>query len=381
MHGQIYERICEGVMIRQENVSPITLKGWAENNQYLKELRPDAPHAYLINLLGLMAIIDVQQCTDLIIKGWMMRESKRLGELLIEQSQDSEADPFVIISKAHIDLLNISSGGTTSSIGSKDLTKQIYESMKTNLPVDSTGIPRLDAMLGGGLIQGKLYGLFARKKVGKTSFAVTMAHNLDQQNIKHAFICGEMGSAEIHEKFLSRVMQEYPSTFRNKEKRNSFEFLNKIVAAGEKLNDCTRYYDAAGLTFDDLKGIVSEAKYRYDVNGVILDYLQLVGGKQAKVSEAVHLDNVSQWLAEAAKKYKIWILALGQINQEGNTRGGEGIRLACDMCLELHRKDLTTNTAWIEMKDTRYTSWGNLGGEGDEPLIMKEYGQYFEQIK
>jgi hypothetical protein len=50
------------------------------------------------------------------------------------------------------------------------------------------------------------------------------------------------------------------------------------------------------------------------------------------------------------------------------------------MCLELHRKDLTTNTAWVEMKDTRYTPWGNLGGEGDEPLIMKEYGQYFEEI-
>jgi predicted ATP-dependent serine protease len=126
--------------------------------------------------------------------------------------------------------------------------------------------------------------------------------------------------------------------------------------------------------------MVSEARYRYGVNGVILDYLQIIGGKPTRESEASHLDKVSQWLADPAKKYKIWILVLGQINQEGNTRGGEGIRLACDMCLELHRDDISVPTAWIEMKDTRYTKWMNLGGENMPALSMNPHGQYFEEI-
>lgn len=381
IHAEIYKRIYDGVLMRSEVCNPLTLKPWASTNETLLELNKDAPSTYLNKLAGFsVSVIDAAQLAESIIRMWMLRQSIAQAQKLITEASDPDADPDTVIGKIHAELLDIRAGGIAKSIDSKQLTKNIINSLSEDLPIDSTGIQRLDEMMGGGLIQSKLYGFFARKKVGKTSFAVTLAHNLDKQGIKHAFICGEMGSREIHERFLARMMQQYPSNFRSKEKRESKFFTEKLLDAKDAINGCTRYYDAAGMTFDDLKGMISEAKYRYGVNGVILDYLQLVGGKSSKVSEATHLDNVSQWLAEAAKKYKIWIFALGQINQEGNTRGGEGIRLACDMCLELHRDDLTQTTAWLEMKDTRYTAWGNMGEKGQPSLVMQPFGQYFEQI-
>lgn len=376
---RLYARICEGVIERQEVVNPLTLKAWAESDDGMKST--GNPFQYLGNLASIgISVASPEQYAEAIIRMWMLRQAHSQAQQLLIEATDPDADPDAVIGKIHAELLNIRSGGIASAKNSKALTLEMVEDLKTSLPVDSTGIPKLDTLMDGGLIQSKLYGLFARKKMGKTSFAVTLAHNLDRQGIKHAFICGEMGRKEIHERYLSRVMQVYPSSFRNREFRSSNDFARKMLDASASINGTTQYYDAPGLSFDDLKGMVSEAKFRYGVNGVILDYLQLVGGKSGKVSEASHLDAVSQWLAEAAKKYKIWIFALGQINQEGNTRGGEGIRLACDMCLELHRDDLSEPTAWIEMKDTRYTKWANLGGEGIPALQMNEFGQYFEEI-
>lgn len=381
LHSEIYQRITLGILERLEAVSPVTLKSWASSNKNLVELNAENPAAYLGKLAAYaVASISPEQCADQIIRSWMLRKASEQAQRLISAASDLDADPEEVIGRFHAEIIDIRSGGVSKSIDSLALTDKIVQDLSLDLPVDSTGLKRLDGMMGGGLVQGKLYGFFARKKMGKTSFAITMAHNLDQAGVKHAFICGEMGAAEIHQRFLARVMNEHQSSFMTKSRRESPEFANKILDAKDKIAGHTRYYDAAGLTFDDLKGMVSEAKYRYGVNGVILDYLQLVGGKPAKASESSHLDAVSQWLAEAVKKYKIWILVLGQINQEGNTRGGEGIRLACDMCLELHREDLTGNEAWIEMKDTRYTRWGNLGGKDEPALLINPMGQYFEEL-
>jgi replicative DNA helicase len=381
VHQEIYARIVDGVVFRQEATNPATLKGWAESNETLKALCPENPVRYLANLAysGLV-VISPEQYAEAIIRMWMLRKAQEQARRLLELASNADADPDEVIGKIHAELLNIRSGGIAKALDSKTLTARMIEGLTVELPIDSTGIPRLDNLMGGGLIQGKLYGFFARKKVGKTSMAATIAYNLEKQGIRHAFICGEMGPEEIHEKVLSRQMQVFPSSFRNKGFRSSNAFMHKMADAHASTNGLTQYYDAPGLTFDDLKGMVSEAKYRYGVNGVILDYLQLVGGKSSKTSEASHLDAVSQWLAEAAKKYKIWIMALGQINQEGNTRGGEGIRHACDMCIEIHREDITQPTAWLEMKDSRYMPYGNMGDKDNPALIMREHGQYFEEI-
>ena len=77
--------------------------------------------------------------------------------------------------------------------------------------------------------------------------------------------------------------------------------------------------------------MVGRAIVRHGIKGVILDYWQLVGGKVRNESEEFHLRNIAQWLADTCRKHSIWALVAAQVNQEGNTRGGEGLKLACDV--------------------------------------------------
>ena len=104
--------------------------------------------------------------------------------------------------------------------------------------------------------------------------------------------------------------------------------------------------------------MVSRAITGKNIKGVIVDYLQLVTGKSNSDTEEYHLRSVSQWLADVARREGIFVLVATQVNQDGNARGGEGIRLACDQYYTLHREK-NSDAAWLEMGESRYTKWAS----------------------
>lgn len=242
-----------------------------------------------------------------------------------------------------------------------------------------TGLKNLDKAMDGGLYSGKSYGFAARKKVGKTALAATISANLNQDGVKHLFICGEMSPKEIHQRILSRTANIFPSAFRT-DYGQSKDCSEKLMQAATTMPRNILYKNAPGVTFEQLRQICTVAVEKHRVKGFILDYWQLVGGKQKNQSDAAHLDEVAQWIADFGRTYDVWTITMAQINQEGNTRGGEGIRLAFDQLYQIHREDLTMPDAWIEMMETRYTPWMNIGSKEKAGLLMMERGPYFEEI-
>jgi replicative DNA helicase len=264
---------------------------------------------------------------------------------------------------------------------SYQVSESIIESLKDLPPSYLTGIAKLDSAMGGGLFSGKSYGFAARKKVGKTILASTISCNLDQQKIPHLFICGEMSAEEVHQRTLARVADVYPSLFRDREKANG-PLINRVANAAQKMNRCAHYVNAPGITFDDLKRIIGLAVYRHGIKGFILDYWQLVGGKENRKSTSEHLDEVAQWIADYCRKEGLWSIVMAQINQEGNTRGGEGMRLAFDQVYHMQpcEDDLTNPGRWLEMLDTRYTAWANIGDKSRAGIMLMDKGPYFEAV-
>jgi replicative DNA helicase len=232
--------------------------------------------------------------------------------------------------------------------------------------------------MDGGLFPGRAYGFAARKKVGKTALAATISANLNARGIRHLFICGEMSAKEVQQRILARYSDTYPSAFRS-DYGQSPDFSKRLAEASSRLTRSTLFRDAPGLTFAELRRICTLAVERKKVAGIILDYWQLVGGKTKGQSTAEHLDEVAQWFANFGRKHGVWSITMAQINQDGNTRGSEGIRLACDQLFELHREDLTGPGAWLEMMETRHTAWMNVGSADNAGLMLRAKGPYFEE--
>jgi len=260
----------------------------------------------------------------------------------------------------------------------KQVIQSIIGTMQNPVLPISTGYNNLDDAMGGGLFPGKVYGFAARKKVGKTMWAAGISHHLNQSGARHMFICGEMSPEEIEQRNICRQTREYPATFRGKAPFNA-DFEDRLAEYYANAKNYTVYENAPGLTFERLQSIVLLG-ITNGIRGFVLDYLQLVGGKSDKKSTAEHQDEVAQWIADTARKHGLWAIVMAQINQEGNTRGGEGMRLAFDQVYQIHRPDIKSPEAWVEMMETRYTKWVNIGDERNAGYVVKDFGPYFEEV-
>jgi len=264
---------------------------------------------------------------------------------------------------------------------SAEVYEDFAKSLDESLTIYPTGLPAIDYCMAGGLVAGKAYGIAARKKSGKTAFMCTLAQNLNNSGISTLYVALEMGSREMMQRIVARELMEYPQAFLG-DKRKEPAFQNKVTAYLSKAPRNLNFIDRAGISFDELKIAMQIGVVKHKAKVVIVDYWQLVGGKSNKKSTAEHLDEVAQWLAEFAKRHRVALLCASQINQEGNTRGGEGMRLAFDQVYQLHRlEDEGEPRIWIEMMDTRYTAWQNIGSKESPAFKINSKGVYFDSLQ
>lgn len=245
----------------------------------------------------------------------------------------------------------------------------VIESLDKAEIVTRTGFDRFDEAIGGGFYRNRFYGIGARMKSGKSLFMSTIAYNMAFSGSRVLYLCLEMGAAETYQRLLSMHMGVNSLQFLKPNVKTQDWFKKRVTEANEAFKETKLYFRSKPrMAIDDLKATIARAGMSGKVDGVIVDYLQLVEGKSAKQSQAEHYDNVAQTLAEAAKRYDIWVLSAAQLNQEGNIRGGEGLLNACDITFALNKieGDLSAHIparAWLEMKVSRYTPYANIGSE------------------
>lgn len=258
--------------------------------------------------------------------------------------------------------------------------EEIIDDLNSDVASTSTGFPRLDSAMGGGLYPGFMYGLCGRKKRGKTMLAGTISASLNARGHKHLYIACEMGRKQIEMRQLCHRLDMFSSAFRDGFAKRP-DNLRKIADEATQGANNVHYWDAPGLSFSDLRqGLVSSIQ-KLVIEGFILDYIQLIGGKPHGKSTAEHMDEVAQWLAETCKKYNIWGIIVAQINQDGNTRGGEGLRLACEQSYEICKENDEDEDAWLRMMDTRYTAWQDVGSKECRAYRIDPKGPVYIEIE
>lgn len=303
------------------------------------------------------------------------RRLKIAAEELAERVQNPEFLPEEAGAALIAEIASISLRDKTRD--KRAVAENVYQLLAKPAQCYATGFPTLDDVLGGGLFSGKLYGISARKKVGKTVLLGTTSHNLNRRGIKHLFICAEMSDVEIEQRNMAREFGI-----------NSLQFLSskrvflkdRVAKYAAETPANTIYEHIPGIGFDDLRRSIAAAIVRHKISGVILDYWQLVGGKARNETEEYHLRNVAQYLADICRKENLWCLAAAQVNQDGNTRGGEGLKLACDVYFTLHREK-DQEGAWLEMEESRYVLYANVGSEDSPGLILNKHGPHFEDCR
>ena len=374
VNQRIYKAVYES-FLAGEAANPITLKNKFDADGALADI---GGAQYLVKLVSSCStFIDFTSTANEIKRLWQKRQIIDWCHEAMTKAADPECPSIpdeiaVALSSRLSDMESTSRKKKVST--DTEVAQRILEKMRLGTVRYSTGIPKLDSAMRGGLYPGKMYGFAAFSKIGKTNFAVTLSYNLAKSGCKHLFICGEMNDEEIHERAFAREIDDNPDKFTEYDP----EFIKKVERSVSAFKGYTLYQKAPGLTFDELKQYMSRAIYRDKVKGVILDYFQLVGGAKQRESEAKHLDGVAQWLADFGRQHGIFTIVTAQRNDDGDIRGSRGLRLACDQLYYLNREDKSMPQAWLEMNATRYTKWCNIGSEDYAGLMLNPNGPYFE---
>ena len=150
----------------------------------------------------------------------------------------------------------------------------------------STTIPTLDAMLGGGFQPGRLYVLGARPGCFKSALAQQAALTAQANGHPSGMLSLEMPPEEIAYRGIA----------------------HGYGREGEMRIDCDSY------TIDDISARIAEWKYQREMRLVVVDYLQLIGGRGKSRFDV--LCDVSRRLKLLAKQFELAILAPAQISRE-----------------------------------------------------------------
>lgn len=264
-------------------------------------------------------------------------------------------------------------------VSSQQVVAEIVEGFKKQSAVYDTGFKSLNAAMGGGLIQGRSYGFGARMKMGKTALLATLAQNLNRAGVNVLYVALEMGSEQIMQRILGRELGINPNEFL---KKQGNAFYERVATKHREMPDNLYFLDMAGVEFIRLKSMLKSFIRRKKIQVVIIDYWQLIGGKDSRQNEAGHLDMVAQWIAEFSKSEKVASVTASQINQQGNTRGGEGIKLAFDQVYVLQDCEVpNAEYRYLEMMSTRYTQWLSLGTKERPAFYIEPNGVYFKEVE
>jgi replicative DNA helicase len=223
-----------------------------------------------------------------------------------------------------------------------------------------TGIKCLDIAMAGGLYAGYTYGFCGKEKAGKTTLAHTISYNLD---CPHLYVALEMGAKQIEMRNMAR-----DGGF------NSLNFLLKpeTIKLNTNVHNGRYYLDAQGENIQGILNHIATAKMKYGIKGFIIDYWQLVGGKDRNETEERHMRAVAQAFADFGRKHNLWCMLMAQMNKNGELFGGNGLRKACDQLYMLNDcGDCFVNGRWMRLDASRYTHQGGIGSEETPSLFME----------
>lgn len=243
-----------------------------------------------------------------------------------------------------------------------------------------TGIDDLDRVLSGGVRPGNVVVLGARPSVGKTALAMSIAANVAER-YSVLVLSMEMSAQEVNDRLIAMLGQIPLDDVLKANPDNQTMWQGVTRAATRISNELSiALDDQPALTMLEVRNKARTAKRKFGLDLLVLDYLQLMQGRDENEKRNYQLEEISRGVKALAKDLGIGVIELVQLNRGAEQRGGRyrlsdirdcgGIEQDADVIGFLHRPikddpDLSEewrHFAWLQIEKNRQ------GALADVPL-------------
>ncbi len=324
-HKIIYEAMME--VYRQNH--PVDILSVTAQLRKAKQLNDIGGSYYLATLTNnVSSSANVEYYATIINEKYILRQLITNSTGVIAKAYEDSQDAFTLLDEAEAGLFAISensvhkSGQTIGELAfkfGKDL-----EQLRTQ-DVELRGVPsgytELDHITGGWQ-KGNLIILAARPGVGKTAFVLSMARNMVVDSHRPVAVFSlEMSADELVMRLVSgesKISQEKIK----KARLDDMEMAQVQAALGTLSEAPLIIDDTAGLNIFELRAKCRRMKQQYNIECVIIDYLQLMTAstKEGRTNREQEVATISRSLKALAKELEIPVIALSQLSRNVENR-------------------------------------------------------------
>ncbi|MBN2057138.1 replicative DNA helicase [bacterium] len=310
-----------------ENENKIDLVSIKDHLQRQDVLENVGGVAYLSSLVDAVpTAANVEQHSRIVQEKAILRKLIITAESLMAKSYEDSEDVDVLLSETESSLLKLSERRLAQAlqpiskiVGSTFETIDELYKRKESVSGLPTGFADLDK-LTSGLHKGDLIIVAARPAMGKTSFALNIAHSVAlHHQAPVAVFSMEMAREQLVMRLLSAEAGVEGHLLRN-------GFLSKsdwpkLTSALARLQNAPVYIDdTPGLTPFKLRAKARRLHARVGLKLVVVDYLQLMQGDRRYESRQQEISDISRAMKNMAKELNIPVIALSQLSRAVETR-------------------------------------------------------------
>lgn len=282
---------------------------------------------YLLQLAEIVpSTANVESYARIVREKYYLRRLIEVSQKIAESAASGEGGADVILDSAEQMIYDIRQGKETNA--PTKVSRIIFDDVITKLEKLSgeereqyMGIPsgfyNLDKCITG-LNKSDFILIGARPAMGKTSFALNLAHNVTMKAKKKCvFFCLEMSKMQLAERLLASQAGINAKKFRTGELTR--EEWVQLANAAEQFENAELYIDdTSSITVPEIKSRVRKLR---DVDMIIVDYLGLIQGSGRTENRVQEVSQITRSLKMLAKDLNIPVVVCAQLSRGTEGRG------------------------------------------------------------
>lgn len=324
-HQKIYKAITQ---VFHAN-DPVDLLSVANQLRKNGDLEAIGGAYYLSSLTNrIVSSANIEYHARIVSEKFIQRKLISVSTETIHNAYDNSLDVLEMLDTAEKNLFDIAEQNfRRDSRTMPDIIREVLSDLQAMKVSDKklrglpSGFTELDRVTNGWQ-KANLIIIAARPGMGKTAFVLSMARNIAiEQQKPLAFFSLEMSAADL----VMRLISAESGFKQNQLKKGDLTdedwavLVNKMT---ELSNAKLLIDDTAGLSIFELRAKCRRFKQQYDIQGVIIDYLQLMsGGQDLKGgNREQEISTISRSLKALSKELDIPVIALSQLNRSVESR-------------------------------------------------------------
>lgn len=323
VHRIIFEAM-EHLHRENKEIDVITLP---DELKRMKKLDDVGGLEYVLNLPNLVgSAANIEYYANIVAEKALARNLISTCTELTTEAYDGQKETEALLDDAERRILQLSdtkNRGDFASVGAVvevtlDKITKLYEN-KAGLTGLPTGFRDLDRMTSG-LQPSDLILVAARPSMGKTAFTLNIAQNVSvRQHKTVAFFSLEMSQEQLVQRLLCQIAHIDSQKLRTGQ-LNSDEEWTRLTDACDKLYESPIYIDdTPGISVAEMRSKARRLKSEHGLDLIIVDYLQLMQGRNAE-SRQQEISEISRSLKALARELKVPLIALSQLSRSVESR-------------------------------------------------------------